>query len=469
MQMIIKALFAVMLFAVFSMAQAETNRAIAHWTNFVQSMGHERHAKWLDAISDERAVALAKRWKQLRGYDAYDILANYSLPKELQPGLTINKQNVEEYPWLSEYLPRAYLNSLRADQGFVRQISIVPTNTYYMNEGVLKATLAIQGKGLTPLTDDNSTLVNPDGSATLLNDQTASAIPYLHPKNGLELNWSFIAHGVGSETLIFDPMISNSCDAEGHLDVQYTGFIWWQKFHGRQRIEPLGSVDDKEKFIEGGALLVVSPNDVSGIAAVRQRTARGHDKDSFRIFIPSMRRTRTLSGNDAQDPMYYGLEVTWDDWRAYWGKTDRETFEYRLLGEKLILASPETGYVYRSATMDEGQCAWLDMEMELRPVWVLEIEDKKGRYQYKKRTIYIDQELYYAQFQEMSDKRGEPYRTWDDSRSWRPFDGDAQWDHITVYNEFNKRLNLITITPDWENRGEKVTEEYFDVDQLRDM
>jgi len=109
------------------------------------------------------------------------------------------------------------------------------------------------------------------------------------------------------------------------------------------------------------------------------------------------------------------------------------------------------------------------MEMELRPVWVLEIEDKKGLYQYKKRTIYIDQEMYYAQYQEMSDKRGEPYRTWDDSRSWRAFDGDAQWDHITVHNEFNKRLNIISLTPDWDDRGEKVTEDYFDVDQLRDM
>ncbi|OUR85685.1 hypothetical protein A9Q85_07435 [Cycloclasticus sp. 44_32_T64] len=454
-------------FAVF--ANAETNRGIENWALFAESSGKVEHKKWLEAISDPRAIALAKRWKELRGFDAYDVLDKYQLPKELKPGLVINKANIDQFPWLEEYLPRDYLNGLKDDNGFVREINIVPTNTYYMNEGVLNATVAIQGKNLTPTTDENSTLVNPDGSVTLLNDETASAIPYLHPKNGLELNWSFIANGVGTETLIFDPMISNSCDGEGRLDVQYRGFIWWQKFHGRQTIKPLGSLDDKEKFIEGGSLLVVSPADVAGIAAVRQRAARGNDRDDFKVFIPSLRRTRILSGNDAQDPMYYGLEVTWDDWRAYWAKTDLETFDYRLVGERLILASPETGYIYRSATMDESQCAWLNMEMELRPVWVLEVEDKKGLYQYKKRTIYIDQEMYYAQYQEMSDKRGEPYRTWDDSRAWRPFDGDAQWDHITVHNEFNKRLNIITVTPDWEDRGDKVTDEYFDVDQLRDL
>ncbi|MEO1963196.1 MAG: outer membrane lipoprotein-sorting protein [Cycloclasticus sp.] len=448
---------------------AETNTAIDNWTTFAQQTGKPEHQKWLEAISDPRAITLAKRWKELRGFDAYDALAKYQIPTELKPGLVINKSNIGQYPWLKDYLPRDYMKSLNSDTGFVREISIVPTNTYYMNAGVLKATLAIQGKNLTPTTDEYSTLVNPDGSATLLNDETASAIPYLNPKDGLELNWSFIAHGVGTETLIFDPMISNSCDDKGSLDVQYTGLIWWQKFHGRQTIEPLGSIDDKDDLIEGGSLYVVSPNDVSGIAAVRQRAALGDKTDDFRIFIPSMRRTRILSGNDAQDPMYYGLEVTWDDWRAYWAKTDLNTFEYKMLGERLILSSPETGYIYRSADMNESQCAWNNMEMELRPVWVLEVTDKIGKYQYKTRTIYIDQETYYAQFQEMSDKRGEPYRTWDDSRSWRPFDGDAQWDHITIHNEFNNRLNIITVTPDWDDRGEKVTEEYFDVDQLRDM
>ena len=461
-----KRVITTLLFLTFS---AQANQAVEHWTAFAAQTKAPQHAMWLDAISDPRAIKLAERWKALRGFDAYDVIKKHTLPTELKPGLVLNKGNINQYPWLKDYLPRDYLNNLSSGNGFVREIKIVPTSIYYMNEGVLNATLAIQGKGLTPTTDENSTLVNPDGSATLLNDDTASAIPYLNPSNGLELNWSFVAHGVGTETLIFDPMISNSCDGKGQLDVQYKGLIWWQKFHGRQTIEPLGSVESKDDLVEGGSLYVVSPNDVSGIAAVRQRAARGNVTDDFKIFIPSMRRTRILSGNDAQDPMYYGLEVTWDDWRAYWAKTDLETFEYTLVGERLMLASPETGYIYRSAVMSESQCAWTSMEMELRPVWVLEVVDKTGQYQYKKRIIYIDQETYYAQYQEMSDQSGEAYRNWDDSRAWRPFDGDAQWDHITIHNEYNNRLNIITVTPDWEERGKKVTEEYFNVDQLRDL
>jgi hypothetical protein len=166
--------------------------------------------------------------------------------------------------------------------------------------------------------------------------------------------------------------------------------------------------------------------------------------------------------------MYYGLEVSWDDWRAYWGKTDVAAFDYELLGERLILASPETGFVYRSATLGKSECYWEDMEMELRPVWVLRITDKTGTYQYKTRTLFIDQENFAVQYQEMTDPRGEPLRTWDDSRSWRPFDGDSQWDHLTVFNTRNNRLNIMRFHSVWEDRADEVTEDYFDIDQLRD-
>ena len=207
---------------------------------------------------------------------------------------------------------------------------------------------------------------------------------------------------------------------------------------------------------------------VHGIAAVRQRYADGAKQDDFRIYLPSMGRTRILSGSDTQDPMYYGLEVSWDDWRAYWGKTDLAAFDYEMLGERLILASPETGYVYRSAKLGKSECYWENMEMELRPVWVLRITDKTGTYQYKTRTLYIDQENFGVQYQEMTDARGEDLRTWDDSRSWRPFDGDGQWDHLTVHNLRNNRLNIMRFNSVWKDRAEQVSEDNFDIDQLRD-
>jgi hypothetical protein len=303
-------------------------------------------------------------------------------------------------------------------------------------------------KNIVPKTDSHSTLLNPDGTSTLLNNETAAAIPYLHPKNGLELNWDYVAHGVGTDTAFFDPIEANACSPDGKMEREYVAKMWWQKFHGRSLIGDEKNIFGMDDFIEGGAIFALSPYDIQGFAGVRLRYAVGKKSDDFKIYLPATNRTRLLSGTDSQDPMWAGLELSWDDWRAHWGKTDLDQFEYKLLGETLILASPEVGYIYDSRKLDSSGCRIESMELELRPVWILEITDKTGAYQYKKRTTYIDKEFYYMQYHLTTDQRDTPFRTWDDSRAWRPSDGDSQWSHITIHNEINKRINIFKMTTD---------------------
>ncbi len=66
------------------------------------------------------------------------------------------------------------------------------------------------------------------------------------------------------------------------------------------------------------------------------------------------------------------------------------------------------------------------------------------------------------------DPRGNPLRNWEDSRAWRPSVGDAQWRSVMVNNHVSKRASTLYMTPNWDNRDEEVSEEMFDVDQLRD-
>ncbi|HFB63947.1 MAG TPA: DUF1329 domain-containing protein [Aeromonadales bacterium] len=445
-----------------------SNKLLHNWKKFSQSTQNINHRRWLKALENPEAIKLATAWRNLRGYDAYDIIARYKLPGQLKPGLHISSSNINSMPWLKEYLPKEIYDSILSGKGFVKQASIIPTNTYYQNKGVLAATRNLINNKKVPYTDSEDTLRNPDGTAMLLNSETAAAIPYIKPENGLELMWSFVAYGVGTETLALDPVITLSCSQEGNIDYKYKSAIWWQKYHGRTQIGDERDVDDKEELVEGGAVYAYQPYDVRGFAGIRQRYANGKKHDDFKVFLPAMRRTRTLSGADAQDPMWAGLEVTWDDWRSYWVKTNRSQFEYKLVGEKLILASPEVGYIYNSGKFNNDKCKWDELELELRPVWILEIIDKSGSYQYKKRTLYIDMETYYSQYERTTDQRDNIFRIWDDSRAWRPFDGDSQWRHITIYNAINHRVNYFFMTPQWDNRSENVTDEQFDIDQLRD-
>lgn len=446
-----------LLAAATSIAQADSNAALEAWKAFAASSGNPDHGKWVEAISQPDAIALAKEWKDLRGYDAHDIIAKAELPPDLKPGLKLTKENAAQYPWLKEYLPAQHYEALTSSEwGRIGEITIVPTNTYYMSKAVLEATKARIAAGIEPQANAQGELVNPDGSYTLIDDKTANAVPFLHPKDGMELNWSYVAHAVGTENLFFRPIKMGACTAGSgaKLDRYYEADLWWQKYHGRGLIEPQGSIQGKEEFIEGGSIFFLEPFDVRGLAGVRQRYAKAGLEDDFKVFIPSLRRTRVLTGSDAQDPIASGVELTWDDWRAYWGKTDPAKFDYKLVGEGFILALPETGYVFDPYEMEEGKCNIVSLQLELRPVWILEITDKTGQYIYKTRTTWVDKENYYMQFHVTTDPRGNVMRIWDDSRAFRPSNGDAQWRYVIVSNFVNQRFNFLEMEPVWDGRTE---------------
>lgn len=286
----------------------------------------------------------------------------------------------------------------------------------------------------------------------------------------MELNWSYVAHGISNESEFFKPIMISACTAGANakIDRYYEGHLWWQKFHGRRLVEPMGSVSGKDEMIEGGSIYFTEPFDIRGLAGVRQRYASADKDDDFRVFIPSLRRTRIMTGSDAQDPIASGVELIWDDWRAYWNKTNTEKFDYELVSDGFVLAIPEVGYVYDPHSFDERKCSLKSLELELRPVWKLKVTDKTGKYIYKTRTTWIDKENYYMQYHITTDQRDNIMRIWDDSRAFRPTTGEAQWRFVLVSNFLNKRFNYLEMNSVWENRENLVNDEKFDVDQLRD-
>ncbi|MCF6193101.1 MAG: outer membrane lipoprotein-sorting protein [Kangiellaceae bacterium] len=449
-------------------ALAETNKALEEWKAFAAKTGNPNHAAWVKEISKPEAIRLAKEWKELRGYDAYDLLDKTELPKDLKPGLKITKANMGDYPWLKDYLPEEMFNHLTSSWSNISEITIVPTNTYYMHKGYLKSTKELKDKNIKITINEKGELVYADGSYALKSGAGATSIPFLNPKNGLELNWDYVASSVNTDTLDFEPIHMRACTPDSKLDSEYKADLWWWHYHNRQNVEPYGDIEGKEEYIEGGSIFFKEPFDIRGLAGVRQRYAESDKEDDFKVFIPSLRRTRVLTGSDAQDPIASGQELTWDDWRAYWSKTDINKFEYKLVGETFILASPEVGYVYDSAVLTEDQCNYKSMELELRPVWIFDIIDKTGKYMYSKRRTWVDKEFYYMQYHMTWDPRGNPFRNWEDSRAWRPTVGDAQWRYVMVNNYITKRMSTLFMDSKWEGRGDRVSDEMFDVDQLRD-
>lgn len=438
---------------------------VSDWQAFAKNTGETYHEEWASLIASPEARTLAKEWRDYRGYDATSLIQAADIPEELQPGLVITKDNIDDYPWLSKYLPKPSADRIRDGEWFGwKQVVIVPTNHYYMSRGVLEATREYHDSGRTFTVNEKGELLNQEGEFALL---TETAMPFPNPKTGLELAWLFMSYGIGNENLFLNPITFEVCDSDNKLERTYTAHIWWQKMHGRKHIEPMNDVSGHKDVVEAGSVYFLDPYDVRGLAVSRKRYAEADRGDDFRAFLPSLRRTRVLAGSDAQDPMAAGLEVTWDEWRQSWVKPDPRVFEYNIAGEGFVLAQPQVGHAYSPAFRDESGCQIDRMELELRPVWILEVTDKTGNYMYSKRRMYVDKELYYVVYQEMYDQRGNLWRVLDDARDWEPDTGLGMWENYVIWNAISKRWNYLNMDSDWKNYSKDISSQ-FDIDVLRD-
>jgi Protein of unknown function (DUF1329) len=384
----------------------------------------------------------------------------------LKPGLVIEAGNIDSMPWLREYMTPDLMRRFKDASWFGwKRAVIVPTTSYYMSKGTLEQTEASAKSGASFKATPDGNLLAADGRPALASQ---GALPFLNPKNGLEATWLFVAHGVASDNLDFNPITMDVCNSANSLERQYKAELWWQKMHGRADFAPHGDMPGMQGVVEAGAIFFNDPRDVRGLAGVRRRYAAANKEDDFKVYVPSLKRTRVLSATDGQDPLAAGLELIWDDWRAYWVKTNPAQFDYKIVGESWTLGMPHVGHFYEAARRD-GTCKVDTVELELRPVWIVEITDKTGRYVYSKRRIYLDKEFYYPAANEFYDARANLMRVWYDSRDWVPQSGLAQWRQVAIWNVVARRMTWLTMDSRWNGLDQQPTPRTFDIDQLRDF
>ena len=436
---------------------------IDNWKSFAAETGLPEHAAWVAAIDNAEVRALAKEWEDFRGYTASSLLAKETLPAELKPGFIITKENIDSLPWVKDYLPQYWIDRLTSDWTPIKGIRVVPTTHYYMQRARLDATKTLEPDHF--IINEKGELRDKNGEHGFISE---AGLPFINPQNGEELNWLFNAHGVGTDDLYFDTIDMAACNSSNNLERIYKANIFWRRMAGRVSAPPLGNVEGFEGITEAGALLILSPRDVRGLAGVRLRFADADSDDDFKLYIPSLRRTRALTGTNGQDPIAPGLELTWDEWRSNWFKTDRRKFKYTLIKDAIVLAVPEVGNVYDPLRIANDACNLSGIvDMELRPTWLYAITDLTETYQYSVKRVHVDKETYYSQYLEMVDRNGDIWRIWDDTRDWEPTTGRFMWRSAIIANVRDERATIITVDSAWE-KIDSMTNAIFNIDQLRD-
>jgi hypothetical protein len=398
---------------------------------FNQEAAAEKKACW-DVLTPE-GKALYKEWSDFMGFTSKELVEQNDPAPEIKPGTVITPDNAASFPNLKKVcVPKIYDQiSSRSSYAFLEEMEIVDTQPRYFPKTVLEGMKENDKKCKTdPVTNQ------------LLNWEYG--IPFPHPKTGPELMWNVLTTFVGTaDELAFEPYNIQDFDANGVSERMRKGNLYVLFIMGRHsnRIGPKHIFPGFEDsgISNYGSLVFTFPQDEKGTSFVRTRYWDPEKPDAFIGYIPAMRRIRTLSGSDAQDPIG-GSEYTWDMWGLDWQKISTNIFPntYNYLGEKTILVPT---FNFKPTCQLVGNQI-KGRKWEKRVAYVLEIKSQDPSYYYSKRISYIDKETLKNLYEEYYDRKGELWRTWL-THYWRDPEGFHTMDGDDIVNWIDKRRTVL--------------------------
>ena len=421
-------------------------------SGFVEKAGAEKKARW-DLLPDE-AKPLYKDWSDFIGQTSLEMVEANDPAPEIKPGTVITPENAASFPNLKKImtLPEFKRISSRDNYAHYDKIEVVETAPWYFSREHLE--LMKQNA--------KNCKIEP-GTRQLLNWE--AGIPFPFPKNGTELMWDTLLGFIYfTPELAFEPMAVIDLDSNGRLERTRKANLYVLMIMGRteDRVGPKHVYPGYKygDIYEYGSLVFTYPQDMKGLAFVRTRYWDVDKPDLFVSYIPSMRRIRTLSGSDAQDPIA-GSEYTWDMWGGEWQKQPSNKIfpcDYKMLGEKTLL-TPRIAFknqLYLKGDQFPGLTQW-----EKRRVYVLQIDSRDPSYYYSKRIEYVDKESLKGIFFEYYDRRGNLWRTWrlylyfSDAKigKWTYQGNDiVNWiDKRRTVLQMNTTINPTHVNPDYFN------------------
>jgi hypothetical protein len=170
-----------------------------------------------------------------------------------------------------------------------------------------------------------------------------------------------------------------------------------------------------------------------------------------KVYIPGLRRVRTLSTTDTQDVNPAAPDSLYDDILGFQQKLSPNFFpmSYKVIAEReyLVPALSIEGREYLSSP--QKGLERMEQEWERRPMYVIEMTELDPGYVYSKRVVYIDAETFLHVLSENYDRKGRLYRTfenanqfWPDSGMVNPSSMQFMQDRIDAHSTINWSINI---------------------------
>ncbi len=373
--------------------------------------------------------------------------------QEIKPGVSITKDNYERYlPELKKLLfPASFvtvLNALR--KGWITLPVVEERRKLLRRPGYAEWTKRMQGKCKV-------------GAENRLIGWVAGA-PFDPPRSGAELAWDVErCHQANNNQFSFyAPFFL--FDKEGKLERSFKWHIYGRFWVGRTCIPPIPEEPGNNRVIrQKESFVILEPHDVKGFSQVRIRYEEvGRDDEAF-SYIPAIRRMRRLTGADITDPILGSDEVS-DDFEC-WRQKINSKMTFKMYGPKEFLVP---AFHTRKEKVLKGNS--IQVNWQIRPLWILEVYTNDPEYAYKKRVIYIDSQeksnfaLWGA---ENYDQRGRLWRS--NSQIIHPLDpktgvAPGMWYNCLKYNHLTDHSTVLDMYP--VVNDPKCTHEVFNIRHL---
>ncbi|MGE8365930.1 MAG: DUF1329 domain-containing protein [Pseudomonadales bacterium] len=294
-------------------------------------------------------------------------------------------------------------------------------------------------------------------------------VPFPIPKTGLELLWNLVfSSAIETERAVFDQAVVYPDGNIAWGRVKYD--IWSPKDGPNFDIKaPLNTKtfyrDATELPLRDRGSIITGYQLFNSVEPTINRTW---------MYNPGTRRVRQSPDFGYDQPLGPGGFRTVDDDHFFNGSPER--YDWKIVGKREIYV-PYNNYRMLSSSikykdlLTPGHAKPDDMRYEMHRVWVLEATLKSGfRHQYAKRSIYLDEDSWYALLADNYDTRG---RLWRTNIQANLYAYDAQRFYpISVF--FHDLVSGAYMADRLTNEGkppqlngERLTEAYFAPDALR--
>ncbi|MDY6862558.1 MAG: DUF1329 domain-containing protein [Thermodesulfobacteriota bacterium] len=215
--------------------------------------------------------------------------------------------------------------------------------------------------------------------------------PFPDPKTGAELAWNFRRRNQAtdqasffSDFLLFD----KSGRKTGKVERSFKWHLYDRWYMGRRFVPPMPEEPGNNGLVwMKESIIITEPYDIKGFAMIRICYDPIDKPDEVYSYVPAIRRLRRLTGSDVTDPVL-GSDAAYDDFEVMRQKIDSK-MSFKILDVRDFLVPVH--YTEKPPKLFvKGNC--FQVEWEIRPLWVLQININNPDYLYKKRIIYIEKE-----------------------------------------------------------------------------